>query len=294
MTGVSQSAISRRALLRLAGALPLTAASAMLRASEPRVFVPPYNTLTDEEEIAFGRKVAAQLDASMPLLRVGLIDDYVNNMVIKLGRASHRPNMDYVAKVVNTPVINAKSILGGHTYVYRGLLAFVQNEAELASVLGHEVGHVVGHHSANNVMFEVRAHQLYDLVKNNVLLQNNIIQQVIQRLGGPLAVLALLKYQRNEEFEADMLGMYEMVRCSWNPNGMVHLFEHFTRLEGQPDFIKALLSNHPPAAERAARIRSEIQTVSLPARMTEDSLSFKAMKLALAALPAPPKPASNG
>lgn len=294
MTGPSQNPVSRRALLRMAAALPIAGGVAMLRAAEPRVTVPPYNTLTDEEEIAFGRKVAAQLDASMPLLRIGPLDEYVNNMVRKLGAASQRPNMDYVAKVVNTPVVNAKSILGGHTYVYRGLLDFVQNEAELAAVLGHEVGHVVGHHSANNIMIEVRAKQVYELVKKNVLLQNNVIRQVIERLGGPLAVLALLKYQRNEEFQADMLGMYEMVRCHWDPNGMVRLFESFRKLEGKPDFVKAVMSNHPPSSERADRVRAEIQSLRLPARMTDDSLSFKAMKIALSALPPPPKQASQG
>jgi len=293
MIGPGHSSISRRALLRLAAAIP-AAGAAMIQAREPRVTVPSYNTLSDEEEVAFGLKVAVQMESGMPLLRVGLLEDYVNTMVTKLGRASQRPNMDYSAKVVNTPVINAKSILGGHTYVYRGLLQFVQSESELASVLAHEVGHVAGHHSANNIMIEVRAKQLYEVVKKNVRLENNVIAQVIQKLGGPLAVLALMRYQRGEEFQADMLGFYEMVRCNWDPNGMVFLFEHLRKLEGQPDVIKAILSDHPPAGERAARIRDEMQTVRMPPNMVDDTLSFRAMKAALAVLPPPPKPQPRG
>lgn len=287
------ASVSRRALLRLAATLP-AAGNALLHATEPRVTVPSYNTLSDEEEVAFGRKVAVQMESGMPLLRVGPIEDYVDTMVAKLGRASQRPNMDYSARVVNTPVVNAKSILGGHTYVYRGLLQFVHSEAELASVLAHEVGHVAGHHSANNIMMEVRARQLYEIVKKNVRLENNVIAQVIQKLGGPLAVLALMRYQRGEEFQADMLGFYEMVRCNWNPDGMVVLFEHLRKLEGQPDVIKAMLSDHPPAGDRAARIRGEMRTVRLPQRMVADSLSFRAMKAGLAVLPPPPKPPSRG
>ncbi len=289
-------AISRRELLRLAAALPIAGGAAMLQASEPRVTVPVYNKLSDEEEIEFGRKVAAQMDRSprLPLLGFGPIDGYVNNMVQRLGRASQRPNMDYVAKVVNTPSVNAKSILGGHTYVYRGLLQFVQSESELAAVLAHEVGHVAGHHSANNIMIEVRAKQLYEIVKKNVRLQNNVIAQVIEKLGGPLAVLALMHYQRDEEFQADLLGFYEMIRCDWDPRGMVRLFEDFHKLEGQPTFMKAVFSDHPPSAERAARIRSEMATAPLPARMVNDSLAFKAMKAALALLPAPPEARPQG
>ncbi len=290
------AAISRRELLRFAAALPLSGGPAMLRASEPRVMVPAYNKLSDEEEIEFGRKIAAQMDQSprLPLLGFGPIDGYVNNMVQRLGRASQRPGMDYVAKVVNTPSVNAKSILGGHTYVYRGLLRFVQSESELAAVLAHEVGHVAGHHSANNIMIEVRAKQLYEVVKKNVRLENNVIAQVIQKLGGPLAVLALMHYQRDEEFQADMLGFYEMVRCNWDPHGMVRLFEDFHKLEGKPTLMKAVLSDHPPSAERAGRIRKEIATARLPARMVDDSLAFKGMKAALALLPAPSEARPRG
>src|SRR5690349_21351342 len=208
--------ISRRALLRLSAALPLASGFSLLQAKEPQVTVPSYNTLTDEEEISFGRKVAAEFDAKLPLLGNRILDEYVNSMVAKLGRASQRPNMDYQAKVINTAEVNAFSILGGHMYVYRGLLHFIESEAELAAVLGHEIGHVAGHHSANKIMFNVRAKQLYEVVKKNVLLQNQVIRQVIEKLGGPVAILAMMKYQRDYEFQADMLGFYEVLRCSWN------------------------------------------------------------------------------
>jgi len=285
MTGAGHPTISRRALLRLSAVLPLAGGASLLQAKEPQITVPSFNTLTDEEEISFGRKVAAEFDAKLPLLGNRLLDDYVNNMVAKLGRASQRPNMDYVAKVVNTAEVNAFSILGGHMYVYRGLLHFIQSEAELAAVLGHEIGHVVGHHSANKIMLNVRAKQLYDVVKKNVLLQNEVIRQVIEKLGGPLAILAMMKYQREAEFEADMLGFYEELRCNWNPDGFIEFFDRIGKMTGNPDMLRKLLSDHPPPADRAARIRHEMTEVQMPARLVETSLSFKAMKLGLSALP---------
>ena len=285
MIGAQQSGISRRAILRLAAAAPLAGGAFLLRASEPRITVPPYNTLTDQEEIEFGRKAAAAFDAKLPLLGIGPLDEYVNLMVVKLGRASQRPNMDYQAKVVNVAEVNAFSILGGHMYVNRGLLQFAQSEAELAAVLGHEIGHVAGHHSANKIMLNVRARQLYEVVKKNVLLQNAVIRQVIDKLGGPLAILAMMKYDRDQEFQADMLGFYEMVRCNWNPNGFVQFFDRIRSASGNPDLVRRLLSDHPAPADRAARIREEMRTVRLPARMVENTLSFRAMKLGLSALP---------
>ena len=295
MIDQGQIGISRRSLLRLAAALPVAGGAALLQASEPEIRVPKFNDLTDQEEIEFGRKAAAELDRSLPTLNVGPLQDYCNGMVAKLGRASKRPNMEYKAKVINTMEVNAFSILGGHMYVYRGLLNFAQNEAELAGVLAHEVGHVVGHHSATRMAGQLQAKKLWEQVKHNVLLQNPVIQQIIQKIGGPLALLAMLKYERDQEFEADMFGFYELVRTGWDPNGIIHLFERLRDATGgDPEFMKKIQQDHPPLGERVARFRKEMSSVQMPAKMTTDSMSFKAMKLALKVLPAPAKPVKNG
>src|ERR1700682_5774857 len=141
MHPLEQTGFSRRSLLRFAAALPVAGGCALLEAKEPDPYIAPVNTMTDEEEIAIGKKVAAQLDGQLPLLHVGVLDQYVNNMIQKLAKVSKRPNMDYTAKIVNDPEMNARTFFGGHIYVWRGLLDDVQNECELACVLGHEVGH---------------------------------------------------------------------------------------------------------------------------------------------------------
>ncbi len=291
MNDPGQIGLSRRSLLRLATALPLAGGAALLRASEPNISVPSFNDLTDQEEIAFGQKVGAEIESKLPILNVGPLDEYVNELVIKLGRASKRPNMDYKAKVINTMQINAFSILGGHMYVYRGLLQFAQNEAELAAVLGHEVGHVVGHHSANKLAAQVRAKQLWEQVKHNVLLQNPVIKQIVEKLGGPLAILAMLRYEREQEFQADLFGFYEVFRCKWDPNGFIGIFDRLRQVTGgDPDLVKTIKSDHPPLGERIARLQNEIKSVSMPGKINTDSLKFKAMKFALSKVIAPPHP----
>jgi predicted Zn-dependent protease len=291
MNDPGQTGLSRRSLLRLAAALPVASGAALLRASEPNISVPSFNDLTDQEEIEFGRKVGAEIESKVPLLTVGPLDEYVNDLVVKLGRASKRPNMDYKAKVINTMQINAFSILGGHMYVYRGLLQFAQNEAELACVLAHEVGHVVGHHSANKLAAQIRAKQLWEQVKHNVLLQNPVIKQIVEKLGGPLAILAMLRYEREQEFQADLFGFYEAFRCKWDPNGFVTIFDRLRQVTGgDPDLVKTIKSDHPPLGERIARLQNEMKSVSMPGKMNTDSLKFKAMKFALSKVIAPPQP----
>jgi len=262
---------------------------ARVRGFVPVLVIGPLGLFQDDVE--FGRKAAAEYDAKLPILHVGVLEDYCNSMVAKLGRASKRPNMDYKARVVNTMEVNAFSIMGGHLWVYRGLLEFAQNESELAGVLAHEVGHVVGHHCANKLATVLRAKQLWGQVKDNVLLQNPVIKQIIQKLGGPMAMLLLLKYERDQEFQADMFGFYELFRTGWDPNGIIHLFERLRDATGgDPDLIKKIQQDHPPLGERVARFRKEMSSIRMPSNPKTDTLSFKAMKLGLKILPPPAKP----
>jgi len=292
MNPTEQTGFSRRSLFRLAAALPVVAGPALLEAKEPDPFIAPFNKMTDEQEIAWGREVAAQLeDAQWPLFHVSPLDAYLNSMVQKLARASKRPNMDYVAKVVNTTEMNAKTLPGGHIFVFRGLLDDVQNEAELACVLGHEVGHVVGHHGANVLTGTLLFKTYWEQLQKYPQLQKQAVKEIIQKYGGALAFLALMKFSRENEFQADLFGFYEALRCNWNVNGFVTLMDRWaSKYEGQPRGpIEEMKRTHPPCGERAARLRQELGTVSLPGNMTGDSLAFKAMKVALKLLPPPKK-----
>ena len=126
-------------LVGLVGAEALLPAT-MLHAVEPRVRDEPYNTLTEEEEIALGRKFSAEYEKKVEILKNPLIDVYLNRVVRKLGDASQRPHWPYQVKVVNSPIINAIAIPGGFLYVNRGLLAYVEDENEMAGALAHRIG----------------------------------------------------------------------------------------------------------------------------------------------------------
>ena len=264
--------------------------TALLRADEPHVKDQPYNTLTEEEEIALGRKFSEEYEKKVEILNLPAVDTYLNHIVHKLGDASQRPKWPYHVKVVNSAVINASAIPGGSLYLQRGLLEYVEDENEMVGALAHEVGHVVARHTTNQLVLTFMARNLYEKVKANVLRNNEVISRVIEALGGPVVLLAQLKYSRQNESEADMLGFYEMLRAGWHPNGLLKFFTRLQQYERGRTTIDVMLSDHPASADRAEAIRKELATVKVTAPLVEQTVQFKALKAALKVLPPAPRP----
>lgn len=262
-----------------------------LPAKEPVVVTPSFNTLSEEEEIILGRKFAAQYEQKVQLLRNPPIENYLNGILRKLGAASQKPSWPYRLKVVNSTEINASAVPGGALFVQRGLLEFIQEESELVGALAHEVGHVVARHTTNQLMLAFLARNLYERVKKNLMLENTVVEQIIEALGGPVVLLAQLKYSRENESEADLLGFYEMMRAGWHPNGLQKFFTRLSAMEGKRTSIDVMMSDHPATTERARILRAEMASVRLPAELREQSLQFTAMKQVLKQMPpAPPPP----
>src|ERR1700730_1683571 len=120
-------------------------------AEEPKIDVPGYNKMSDEQEIALGREAAQGIekDRKLKFVEAGGIRDYAGDLFSKIVRTSRRPNLPYSIKIVDTKEINAFALPGGFVYLNRGLMQWARSESELAAALCHEVGHVSGHHSAN-------------------------------------------------------------------------------------------------------------------------------------------------
>ena len=292
---MQMSTFSRRRFAGIAGAFIATSLLPMelLHADEPQIVDQPYNTLSMEEEIALGRKFAQSYEKKVELLSNPAIDSYLNGMVRKLGDASQRPKWPYQIRVVNGATVNASAIPGGIIYVQRGLLEFVADENELAGVIAHEVGHVAARHTTNALVLDLVARSLFESVKENLFLNNDVIANVIETLGGPVVLLAQLKYSRENESEADMLGFYEMLRAGWNPNGMLRFFAGLQQKEGSSDIFSVMLSDHPASADRADAIRNELTQVRVTAPPVMMTGPFKAMKATLAKMPPAPKAAAQ-
>ena len=274
------------------GALVLLAvfAGLPLRAEEPTPSRAFYNTFTDEEEMAMGRKAADDTDKQLPILEEPLLTAYLNHLGQKIAAESRRPQIEYSFKIVNTDVVNAFSLPGGFVYVNRGLLDFVTNESELAGVLAHEIGHVVAYHSMNDVARRSLVDQgMYQLQKAGIVTDQQMMDMV-QRYGGTMLLFVDRKFSREEESEADMLGMYNAIRAGYDPNGLVGFIARLSQFTGNPSLVEGLLMNHPLPGERVKALRLELKEHPAPSGLIKDSVGFRTAKLQLKILPPPPPP----
>jgi predicted Zn-dependent protease len=261
-----------------------------LRAEEPTPARAFYNTFSDDEEMAMGRKAAEETDKQLPILVEPLLTAYVNHLGQKVAKESRRSEIQYSFKIVNTDAVNAFSLPGGFVYVNRGLLDFVTNESELAGVLAHEIGHVVAYHSMNDVARRALVDQgIYQLQKAG-LVNDQQMADMMKRYGGPMLLFVDRKFSREEESEADMLGMYNVIRAGYDPQGLIGFLARLSQFIGNPSLVEGLLMNHPLPGERVKALRAELREHPAPSGLTKDSIGFKAAKLQLKALPAPPPP----
>ncbi len=261
-----------------------------LCAEEPTPTRAIYNTFTDEEEIAMGRQAAEQTDKQMPILNSPLLTAYLNTLGQKLAKASRRPQIEYSFRIVNTDSVNAFSLPAGYVYINRGLLDFVANESELAGVMAHEIGHVAAYHSMNDVARRYWVDQgMYQLKKAGVL-DSQQMTDLLQKYGGPVLLFADRKFSREEESEADMLGMYNAIRAGYDPQGLISALARLANFTGNPTLVEGLLMNHPLPGERVKALRAELEQNPAPKGLVKDSLPFRAAKMRLKTLPPPPPP----
>lgn len=216
--------------------------------------------LSEEDELKLGEEVHRELTQQVRLVQDSSLNNYVNNLGQKLARSSGRPNIPWHFYIVDDKSINAFATLGGRVYVHTGLLAATQSEAQLASVMGHEIGHIVGRHGLENVKRQKKAGALAGIAQiTGAVLGGQGGAQLGGLAGGLLGGGFLMKHSRDAEREADFLGLYNMQRAGYNTGGMVEMFEILNEVSrSQPNALGSILASHPPASERATNTRREI------------------------------------
>jgi predicted Zn-dependent protease len=130
---------------------------------------------------------------------------------------------------------------------------------------------------------------IYQLQKAG-LVNDQQMADMMKRYGGPMLLFVDRKFSREEESEADMLGMYNVIRAGYDPQGLIGFLARLSQFIGNPSLVEGLLMNHPLPGERVKVLRAELKENPAPAGLTKDSIGFKAAKLQLKALPAPPPP----
>jgi len=176
--------------------------------------------VSETQEIAMGRESDPQVRQEYGIAEGAALQNYVETVGRKLVQVSHRPNLEWHFAVVDSPVVNAFAIPGGYVYVTRGLLAYLTNEAELAGVMGHEVGHVTARHSVRQITRE----QLAQIG----LGVGGALSPVLGQFGNVAQSglgLVFLRFSRDDEREADQLGIEYAARAAYDPRQVGNFFD---------------------------------------------------------------------
>jgi predicted Zn-dependent protease len=187
---------------------------------------------------------------------------YVESVGMKLARASQRPNLPWHFTVVDEPAVNAFALPGGYIYVTRGILPFLKDETQLAGVLGHEIGHVTARHSAQQYTKATTAGLGLTLLSIFVP-ETRPLQGAAETALGVL----FLKHGRDDEVQADQLGVDYTAKTGWNPEGVAGMLKTLSRLDeasGSNRGVPNWLSTHPAPADRVTQVHAYIQKAGIP------------------------------
>lgn len=215
-------------------------------------------SVSRQDEIEMGRDYSQRLDEELPLIEQEGIRGPVAEVGRELAARSARPDMPYEFHVVNTDAINAFAVPGGFIYMNRGLLQEAENMSQVAGVLAHEIGHIVGRHSAEQIE-KARAVSLgYGLV--SVLFgQPEGVAAVGVNLG---ANFYFAKHSREDEAEADAIAVDLLVETGWDPRGLVGFFRiMLAERKRKPNALEALFASHPLTEARIREVEAMIARI---------------------------------
>jgi len=208
--------------------------------------------ISENQELALGKQTDVEIRQQYGVYGDAALNAYVQSVGRSLAPHTHRPHLDYQFAVLDTPVVNAFAVPGGYIYVTRGILALMGSEAELAVVLGHELGHVNARHSVQR-MSEMMLVQVGLAVGS--ALSDTFAE--ISGLAGVGVQLLFLKYSRDDERQADTLGIEYAREGTYNPGEMVAFFSSLEKLGDVSGghALPGFLSTHPLTSERIDRVR---------------------------------------
>lgn len=225
--------------------------------------------VTEEQEIGMDKQSSPhQLSADYGPTQDTQLNAYVSEVGTSLSDKSHRPQMPYSYQVVNANYVNAYAFPGGTIACTRGIMLGLDNEAELSALLGHEIGHVNARHTASRMSTQVMVGALAGLGGAVVGAQYGGEWGALAGGLGGIGVGALLaSYSRDDERQADDLGMEYMTRAEYDPDGMVGLMEMLNEQhDKEPSALEVMFSTHPMSSERLATARKSANEKHVGAR----------------------------
>lgn len=226
----------------------------------------PINLLTTQDEMRMGAQLSDQVRQQEKVLQDPQIQQYLDEIGARLAAVAPRQDVTYQFEVIDAPdTVNAFALPGGYLYVYTGLMKLCENEAELASVMAHEIAHVAAHHHGESLTRQYGVQILRDLVLGE---NAGTAARVTADLVG---TGVMMRYSRENEREADWLGMNMLVRAGYNPDAMVSFMRKLVAADQQGGGrMLPLFASHPPTQERLQSLQNLANQFPLEARQRGD------------------------
>jgi len=202
-----------------------------------------------EKEVKLGRELAAEVDRESKFIDDPVVTEYINRVGQNIVLHSDA-KVTFTIKVIDSDEVNAFALPGGFFYVNKGLILAADNEAELAGVMAHEIGHVAARHAMEN---QTKGTLLeYAAIAGSIFI-GGIPGMIYQNTAGLGLMGAFMKFSRNAEEEADRLGVQYMYAAGYDPNAMATMFEKLeAKNKKKPGLISRAFASHPAPPDRRA------------------------------------------
>ena len=244
--------------------------------------------ISTQQEVQLGTDYAQQINAQLPIVKDPEVVRYINVLGDSIAKLADDRSLDWQFFVVNAPEVNAFAVPGGYVYVNRGLIERAQRMDQLAGVLGHEIGHVTRRHSVHQMEKQQGANVGVTLACVLTSVCNNQAAAAAIDVGGG-ALFA--KFSRDDEAQADVEGVKNVVRAGIDPRGIPEMFQILlNERSSSPSSVSSFFATHPLEEDRIQATQAQITKINpaILSGLTKDSQSFQAFKQRVRSLPAPP------
>ncbi len=243
------------------------------------------NLFTVEQDIDLGGQSAQQVERQIPFVHDPVVERYIADIGKRLAAVAPGAKYPYQFRVVNLSDINAFALPGGFMYVNRGLIEAVETEGELAGVMAHEMAHVALRHQTNQVSKAYVARAGAGILGGLLGGGGTTAGHVMASLGGLGLNALFLKFSRTDEAQADVVGTQILSRAGYDTNEMVNMFAMLRKAGARdPGRLARFFSDHPPTADREARVRREAALLG-PVRLLPPVGNPEVARVALRRLP---------
>ena len=266
----------------------------LFAAEKQRVLKPGWNLFSPDQDIKMGQEYAQQIETQTQVINDPALNAYVNRIGQRLVNALEAQKFPFTFKVVNDPSINAFALPGGPMYVHTGLIAAADNEAQIAGVLGHEMGHVILRHGTNQAS-KANVIQIPAMIAGGLFDKGGMMGSLAQMGIGLGANSVLMKFSRSAETDADLFGARLVHNAGYNPVELARFFEKLEAETGKGSAMTQFFSDHPNPGNRITTIQSDMKFYKAKpyetSALTPELTQAKAM---IKKLPAPAKKPAAG